>query len=220
MFYLLCLGIGGEWGGPLLWPAVALHGSLSFLLARNGVGETRAEVAMQVFSDCPLLPRGLLLPGLVMEAIPGVAVFPFWSLVVGTLVVWGTVRPKLNLAQRNGETNSDLVPEGDAPCRGETGGRNLAGHSAHPAVRKLEHELGFFPRSYLPRLVSSSLSRMRQNTTLRPADLPAAVTPSSAGKDSRNVSGCCPHRYLCHRCWKPQVLRLSSALNSVTATSD
>ena len=33
--YLLCLGIGGEWVGPLLWPAVALHSILSLLLARQ-----------------------------------------------------------------------------------------------------------------------------------------------------------------------------------------
>ena len=33
--YLLCLGIGGEWAEPLLWPAVALHGVLSLLLARH-----------------------------------------------------------------------------------------------------------------------------------------------------------------------------------------
>ena len=33
--YLLYLGIGGEWVGPLLWPAVALHGILSLLLARQ-----------------------------------------------------------------------------------------------------------------------------------------------------------------------------------------
>ena len=33
--YLLSLGIGGEWVGPLLWPAVALHGILSLLLARH-----------------------------------------------------------------------------------------------------------------------------------------------------------------------------------------
>jgi hypothetical protein len=39
--YLLCLGIGGEWVGPLLWPAVALHGILSLLLARQWrVGNT------------------------------------------------------------------------------------------------------------------------------------------------------------------------------------
>jgi len=36
----------------------------------------------------------LLLPGLIMEAIPGVYVFPFWVLVVGAVAVWGTARPK------------------------------------------------------------------------------------------------------------------------------
>ncbi len=33
--YLVCLGIHGEWVGPLLWPAVALHSILSLLLARQ-----------------------------------------------------------------------------------------------------------------------------------------------------------------------------------------
>jgi hypothetical protein len=37
----------------------------------------------------------LLLPGLALEAIPGVGVLPFWLLVVGGIVVWGTPRPKL-----------------------------------------------------------------------------------------------------------------------------
>jgi hypothetical protein len=37
----------------------------------------------------------LLLPGLVLEAIPGVGVLPFWLLVVGAIAVWGTARPKL-----------------------------------------------------------------------------------------------------------------------------
>jgi hypothetical protein len=32
--YLLTLGIRGEWVGPLLWPAVALHTVLTLLLAR------------------------------------------------------------------------------------------------------------------------------------------------------------------------------------------
>lgn len=31
--YLLYLGLGGEWGGVLLWPAVVLHAVLSVLLA-------------------------------------------------------------------------------------------------------------------------------------------------------------------------------------------
>jgi hypothetical protein len=33
--YFLYLGIGGKWVGPLLWPAVVLHGILSLLLARQ-----------------------------------------------------------------------------------------------------------------------------------------------------------------------------------------
>jgi hypothetical protein len=36
----------------------------------------------------------LLLPGLILEAIPGVEVLPFWLLVVGGIAVVGTPRPK------------------------------------------------------------------------------------------------------------------------------
>ena len=37
----------------------------------------------------------LLLPGLVLEAIPGLGVLPFWLLVVGAIAVLGTPRPTL-----------------------------------------------------------------------------------------------------------------------------
>jgi hypothetical protein len=37
----------------------------------------------------------LLLPGLVLEAIPGVGVVPFWLLVVGAIAILGTPRPKI-----------------------------------------------------------------------------------------------------------------------------
>ncbi|HEY7244792.1 MAG TPA: hypothetical protein VH678_13035 [Xanthobacteraceae bacterium] len=37
----------------------------------------------------------LLLPGLVLESIPGLGVVPFWLLVVGAIAVFGTPRPKL-----------------------------------------------------------------------------------------------------------------------------
>ena len=39
----------------------------------------------------------LLLPGLVLEAMPGVGVLPFWLLVVGAIAVLGTPRPKIGL---------------------------------------------------------------------------------------------------------------------------
>ena len=35
----------------------------------------------------------LLLPGLIAEAIPGIALFPFWVLVVGSIAIWGSIRP-------------------------------------------------------------------------------------------------------------------------------
>lgn len=37
----------------------------------------------------------LLLPGLVLEAIPGLGVLPFWLLVVGAIAALGTPRPKI-----------------------------------------------------------------------------------------------------------------------------
>jgi hypothetical protein len=37
----------------------------------------------------------ILLPGLIMEAIPGLYVLPFWVLVVAAVGIWGTARPKL-----------------------------------------------------------------------------------------------------------------------------
>ncbi len=40
--------------------------------------------------------RWALLIGLFMEAIPGIAVFPAWVMVVGAIALWGTARPKLN----------------------------------------------------------------------------------------------------------------------------
>ena len=37
----------------------------------------------------------MLLPGLVLEAIPGIAVVPFWTIVVGTIATLGVVRSDL-----------------------------------------------------------------------------------------------------------------------------
>ena len=35
----------------------------------------------------------VILPALVAEAIPGIAVLPAWVLVVGSIAIWGTVKP-------------------------------------------------------------------------------------------------------------------------------
>jgi hypothetical protein len=39
--YLIYLGIGGEWSGKLLWPAVAVHTLLTILLARAWSNEQK-----------------------------------------------------------------------------------------------------------------------------------------------------------------------------------
>ncbi len=36
--------------------------------------------------------RWALLPGLIAEAIPGLGIFPFWLLVVGSIAAWGRIR--------------------------------------------------------------------------------------------------------------------------------
>jgi lysylphosphatidylglycerol synthetase-like protein (DUF2156 family) len=41
--------------------------------------------------------RWLLLPAPIMEAIPGLWVFPFWVLVVGAIAVTGQIKPKLRV---------------------------------------------------------------------------------------------------------------------------
>jgi hypothetical protein len=38
----------------------------------------------------------VILPALIAEAIPGLAIFPFWLLVVGSIAVWGTIKPLRN----------------------------------------------------------------------------------------------------------------------------
>jgi hypothetical protein len=57
----------------------------------------------------------LLLPGLVMEAIPGVAVLPFWLLVVGGIAVWGSARPKLRRAMTSEPEHDKSILRKESP---------------------------------------------------------------------------------------------------------
>jgi hypothetical protein len=45
--YLAYLGIRGDWVGPLLWPALALHVLLTFLLARSWLAKRPTDRAQQ-----------------------------------------------------------------------------------------------------------------------------------------------------------------------------
>jgi hypothetical protein len=64
------LSVWLEFAPPLQWAVdIATAGLLFLILGR----------------------QWLILPGLIAEAIPGLAVFPFWVLVVGSIAVWGTI---------------------------------------------------------------------------------------------------------------------------------
>ena len=52
-----------------------------------------ADLTMALLLFLVLGRQWLLLPGLALEAIPGVGVLPFWLLVVGAIAVLGTPRP-------------------------------------------------------------------------------------------------------------------------------
>jgi hypothetical protein len=52
-----------------------------------------ADIATALLLFLVLGRQWLLLPGLALEAIPGVGILPFWLLVVGAIAVLGTPRP-------------------------------------------------------------------------------------------------------------------------------
>jgi hypothetical protein len=43
--YLAYIGIGAEWAGPLLWPAVVVHAGLTLLLARAWIMSRRISTS-------------------------------------------------------------------------------------------------------------------------------------------------------------------------------
>ena len=51
------------------------------------------DMATAVLLFLILGQQRLILPALVAEAVPGLAVMPAWVLVVGAIAVWGTVNP-------------------------------------------------------------------------------------------------------------------------------
>jgi hypothetical protein len=53
-----------------------------------------ADLATALLLFLVLGRQWLLLPGLALEAIPGLGVLPFWLLVVGAIAVLGTPRPR------------------------------------------------------------------------------------------------------------------------------
>jgi hypothetical protein len=73
----------------------ALADGLSFFWALTPPVQWAADLVTAIALFIVLGWQWILLPGLIMEAIPGVYIFPFWLLVVAAVAIWGTVRPSL-----------------------------------------------------------------------------------------------------------------------------
>ncbi len=80
----------------LAFALAALADGLSILLTLTPPVQWAADLVTAILLFMVLGWQWILLPGLIMEAIPGLYVFPFWVLVVGAVAIWGTARPKLN----------------------------------------------------------------------------------------------------------------------------
>jgi len=79
----------------LAFTMAALADGLSVFLTLTPPVQWAADLVTAILLFVVLGWQWILLPGLIMEAIPGLYVFPFWVLVVGAVAMWGTARPKL-----------------------------------------------------------------------------------------------------------------------------
>ena len=80
----------------LAFTVAALADGLSVFLTLAPPVQWAADWVTAILLFVVLGFQWVLLPGLIVEAIPGLYVFPFWVLVVAAVAMWGTARPKLN----------------------------------------------------------------------------------------------------------------------------
>ena len=85
----------------LAFIVAALADGLSFFLTLTPPVQWAADLVTAILLFIVLGWQCILLPGLIMEAIPGLYIFPFWVLVVGAVAVWGTARPEFKSLRRN-----------------------------------------------------------------------------------------------------------------------
>jgi len=78
----------------LAFTIAALADGLSVFLTPAPPVQWAADLATAIVLFVVLGRQWILLPGLIMEAIPGLYILPFWVLVVGAVSIWGTARPK------------------------------------------------------------------------------------------------------------------------------
>ena len=78
----------------LAFTVAVLADGISVFLTLTPPVQWAADLVTAMLLFVVLGRQWILLPGLIMEAIPGLYVFPFWVLVVGAVAMWGTAQPK------------------------------------------------------------------------------------------------------------------------------
>jgi hypothetical protein len=73
----------------LAFTVAALADAVSLFLTFTPPVQWAADLVTAVVLFAILGRQWVLLPGLIMEAIPGLSIFPFWIIVVGAAAMWG-----------------------------------------------------------------------------------------------------------------------------------
>ena len=94
----------------------ALADGFSFFVALAPPVQWAADLVTAILLFMVLGWQWILLPGLIMEAIPGLYVFPFWLLVVGAVAVWGTSQPKRNSLRSGPNSPRKAADHSTADC--------------------------------------------------------------------------------------------------------
>jgi hypothetical protein len=76
----------------LAFALAALADGLSIFLTFTPPVQWAIDVVTAILLFVVLGFKWILLPGLIMEAIPGLYVFPFWVLVVGAVAIGGIIQ--------------------------------------------------------------------------------------------------------------------------------
>jgi len=70
----------------------AISDGLSFWLVIAPPVQCAVDLVTALLLFLLLGRKWMILPGLIAEAIPGLNIFPFWLLVVGSIATWGAIR--------------------------------------------------------------------------------------------------------------------------------
>lgn len=100
----------GWWGNAnkkrllMAFGVAAISDALSFWLTLLPPVQWGIDLVTALFLYLLLGRKWAILPGLIAEAIPGLGIFPFWLLVVGSIATWGAIRrPQKTEPPRGGD---------------------------------------------------------------------------------------------------------------------